>query len=209
MAKILLLLSCLLTVGVWPSGGVAAPDPSGRWVVNEDDSDDSHERMQGLTVIRSRSKSLTEAQRDREGLNRQSAVYDEIQLAKERRAIKQEANVGDLNSVLHTQTLAIEPIDGGYTVTYDGGFRRTLKPRPGGPRYSAKGDEFVPDEIGRSMVYWRGSQLVVETLLAPRGTMTEEISVTSTPRRITVHTVLRNPDWLINGDLIRRFDPAP
>lgn len=209
MLKSLCVMCWLLILGGLSSPGFAAPDLSGRWVLNEEQSDDAHERLQGLTVIRSKPRSITAAERERAGMTRQMRVYDEVQLAKERRQIGQEADVGELARVLNAEVLAIAAIEGGFELTYDTAFTRTLKPRPGGARYSAKGDEFVADEIGRSMVYWRGNMLVVETLLAPRGTMTEEISLKTAGKQLRIHTMMRNPDWLIDADIVRVFDAAP
>jgi len=202
------LLCCAwLCVAALPAA--AAPDLTGRWILNEDGSDDAHERLQGLTVLRARPKPTTEAERDRTSrrMSRQARVYDEMQLAKERRLIKQEADVGTLARVLNAEVLAVSTVEGGYAIDYDGAFTRALKPRPGGPRYSAKGDEFQPDEIGRSMVFWRTDTLVIETLLAPRGTMHEEISLGG--GRLKIHTIIRNPDWLFEADILRVFDRAP
>lgn len=198
--------ACLL---VWVPLASAAPDFSGRWTLNKDKSDDAHERLQGLTVIRSDPTPRTEAEREREGKSRPARIYNELELAEERHLIRKEADVGELTHVLHTESVTVARIESGVEVTYDNGFKRQLKPRPGGQRYSAKGDEFVPDKIGRSMVFWRGSLLVVKTLLAPRGMMTEEFSLQPGRRRLEIHTVLRNPDWLIDADIVRVFDPAP
>lgn len=193
----------------WSAPSSASPDLSGHWIVNEDASDDVHERLQGLTVIRSKPKSQVAAERDREGLGRKARVYNELELAQERHLIRHEADVGDLTRVLHTAALTVVTRESDLTVTYDKGFTRQLAPRTGGRRYSAKGDEFTPDDLGRSMVYWRGNVLVIETLLAPRGTMTEELSLKENARKLQIHTVLRNPDWLIDADIVRVFDAAP
>lgn len=205
-ASFILALSCLLA---WTPLASATPDFSGRWTLNEDDSDDAHERLQGLTVIRSEPTPVTEAERGRQGKSRQARMFDELELAQQRHLIRQEADVGELTHVLHTESITVAAIDTGFELTYANGFQRRLNPRPGGPRYSAKGDEFVPDGIGNSMVYWRGGVLVVETLLAPRGMMTEEFSLKPGARKLEIHTVLRNPDWIIDADIVRVFDAAP
>jgi hypothetical protein len=188
----------------------AAPALSGRWTVDPEHSDDVAERLRGLSVIRVQPKSVVEAERDRDraGMSRQARVYDELQLSKERKRIRAVADVGHLTRVLHAASIEIEEAAGAIEVTYDGGFTRHLAPRAGGPRYSAKGDEFVPDELGRSMVYWRGDTLVVETMLAPRGRMTEEFSLQSGAPPLRVHTKISNPDWVLDADIVRVFKPA-
>lgn len=201
----------LLTVALLQSGPLSAAPPAdltGSWRLNEEDSDDSRERLQGLTILRSQPRSVVQAQRDREeaGMTRQQQVYDEMQLAKERKLINQEADVGGLGEIIHTASLQLSADATTVTVTYDGGLVRVLAPRPGGARYSAKGDEFVETGIGRSMVYWRGKQLLIETLLAPRGTMIETLSLRKDGRQLEVQTVLRNPDWLVNPEISRVFD---
>lgn len=201
----------LLTVALLQSGPLSAAPPAdltGSWRLNEEDSDDSRERLQGLTILRSQPRSVVQAQRDREeaGMTRQQQVYDEMQLAKERKLINQEADVGGLGEIIHTASLQLSADATTVTVTYDGGLVRVLAPRPGGARYSAKGDEFVETGIGRSMVYWRGKQLLIETLLAPRGTMIEALSLRKDGRQLEVQTVLRNPDWLVNPEISRVFD---
>lgn len=206
MISLLLLVAALL-----PSGPLQAAPPAdltGSWRLNEEDSDDSRERLQGLTILRTQPRSLVQAQRDREeaGMTRQQQVYDEMQLAKERKLINQEAEVGGLGEIIHTETLQLSADGTNVTVTYDGGLVRVLAPRPGGARYSAKGDEFVETGIGRSMVYWRGKELVIETLLAPRGTMIETLGLRKDGRQIEVQTILRNPDWLVNPEISRVFD---
>jgi hypothetical protein len=193
----------------WSVPSIAAPDLGGHWTLNEDESDDVQERLQGLTVIRSKPKSQVAAEREREGLGRKERIYSELELAEERRSINRVAEVGELTHVLHTESLTVAALESGVEITYDQGFKRHLKPRTGGRRYSAKGDEFTPDELGRGMVYWRENILVIETLLAPRGTMTEELSLKGSPRRLKVHTVLRNPDWLVDADIVRVFDAGP
>ena len=201
----------LLTATLLPIASLAAAPPAdltGGWQLNEEDSDDSRERLQGLTILRSQARSVVQAQRDREeaGMTRQQQVYDEMQLAKERKLINQEADVGNLGEIIHTTQLKLEADATTVTITYDGGLVRVLAPRPGGARYSAKGDEFVETGIGRSMVYWRGKQLVIETLLAPRGTMIETLGLRKDGRQLEVQTVLRNPDWLVNPEISRVFD---
>ncbi|MGH8595025.1 MAG: hypothetical protein ACREXT_00040, partial [Gammaproteobacteria bacterium] len=140
-------------------------------------------------------------ERARQGLGRQKRLYSELELAAERRSMRTEADVGGLARVLNTAALSITAVDTGYQFRYEDGFVRAVTPRPGGPIYTAKGDEFIADELGRSMVYWRGTVLVIETLLAPRGRMTEEIMLTpgrkSGAPQLEIHTELENPDWLI------------
>lgn len=199
------LLICLLLLATAVS---AAPVLSGRWAIDPERSDDVEERLQGLSVIRAQPKPVVQAERDRTGMSRQARVYDELQLAEERKRIRAVADVGDLTRVLHTATLAIAESAGALDVTYEGGFTRHLVPRAGGPRYSAKGDEFAPDELGRSMVYWRGDMLVVETMLAPRGRMTEEFLLKPGTPSLRVHTRISNPDWVLDADIIRVFVPA-
>jgi hypothetical protein len=203
---LILLAATLLQSG--PLSAAPPADLTGSWRLNEEDSDDSRERLQGLTILRSQPRSLVQAQRDREGvgMTRQQQVFDELQLAKERKLINQEADVGGLGEIIHTTSLLLGADATTVTVTYDGGLVRVLAPRPGGARYSAKGDEFVETGIGRSMVYWRGKQLVIETLLAPRGTMIETLSLRKDGRQLEVQTILRNPDWLVNPEISRVFD---
>lgn len=198
----------LLTLLLLAMEVTAAPAISGRWTIDPEHSDDVAERLQGLSVIRAQAKPVVQAERDRTGMSRQARVYDELQLAEERKRIRAVADVGDLTRVLHTSTLAINTSGDALDVTYEGGFTRRLAPRAGGPRYSAKGDEFVPDELGRSMVYWRGDTLVVETMLAPRGRMTEEFSLKSGSQALRVHTTISNPDWVLDADIVRVFVPA-
>ena len=188
----------------------AAPpvDLSGRWQLDEEASDDSRERLQGLTILRTQARSVVEAQRQRREahMTRQQQVTDEMQLAKERKLIQQEADVGALGEIIHTLHVEVTSEANQITLAYDGGLTRTLAPRPGGARYSAKGDEFVETGIGRSMVFWRGRELVVETLLAPRGTMIETLRVDKSGQQLEIRTILRNPDWLVNPEILRVFN---
>lgn len=203
-----LFVSHLLFAPVW----AAQPaNLDAQWVLNEDASDDINQRLQGLTILRTGPISLVKADRERKesGMTRQKQVYDELQLAKERQLMRKVEDLGDLTRILHTTRLGVTSADATVTLAYEDGFTRTLAPRAGGPRYSAKGNEFVETGIGRSMVFWRGKQLVVETLLAPRGTMVETFNTTPDGRQLEVRTVLRNPDWLVNPEILRVFDRAP
>lgn len=197
----------LLLVSISAPPVFASPDITGSWIVNEDDSDDPHEQLQGLSIIRATPISPTAAERARQGQTRPTAVYNELEIAGERRSMRAEADVGELARVLNAETVSITAVDTGYRFKYGDGFERSVSPRVGGPVYTAKGDEFLPDELGRSMVYWRGNMLVIETLLAPRGSMTEELSL-KPGRRLEIHTKLRNPDWLIDAEIFRVFDPG-
>ncbi|MBM4227767.1 MAG: hypothetical protein FJ164_08490 [Gammaproteobacteria bacterium] len=203
-----LLLLPLLFAPAWATPPVILDN---QWVLNEDDSDDINQRLQGLTILRTEPISLVKADRERKesGMTRQKQVYDELQLSKERQLMRKVEDLGDLTRILHTTRLGVTSTDTTVTLAYEDGFTRTLTPRPGGPRYSAKGDEFVETGIGRSMVFWRGKQLVVETLLAPRGTMMETFNTTPDGAQLEVRTVLRNPDWLVNPEILRVFDRAP
>jgi hypothetical protein len=182
-----------------------------QWVLNEDDSDDINQRLQGLTILRTEPISLVKADRERKesGMTRQKQVYDELQLSKERQLMRKVEDLGELTQILHTTRLGVSSTETTVTLAYEDGFSRILTPRPGGPRYSAKGDEFVATGIGRSMVFWRGKQLVVETLLAPRGTMIETLNITPDGTQLEVRTILRNPDWLVNPEILRVFDRTP
>jgi hypothetical protein len=198
----------LLFAPVWAAPPVILDN---QWVLNEDDSDDINQRLQGLTILRTDPISLVKADRERKesGMTRQKQVYDELQLSKERQLMRKVEDLGDLTRILHTTRLGVTSTDTTVTLAYEDGFTRTLAPRAGGPRYSAKGDEFVATGIGRSMVFWRGKQLVVETLLAPRGTMVETFGTTPDGAQLEVRTVLRNPDWLVNPEILRVFDRTP
>ena len=186
----------------------AVPNVSDDWRVVKDDSDDPHDRLKGLAMLRSAPNTLESHDRSRAGPTRQAKIYNEIELNKQRHLRDTEADVGALSSVLFTDSLRVSPTAEGYEVLYEGGFKRVVNPRPGGPVYSAKGDEFTTDQLGRSMIYWRGSTLVIETLLAPRGNMTEEFTLEQPIRKLKVQTKITNPDWLLDADIIRVFEPA-
>ena len=184
--------------------GVAAhatPDFAGQWSINEDASDDPHDQLTGLALIKIKPLPSSEEQQH-------SQVYAEQALVAQRHSLRAEADVGELAHVLNTATLTIATTETGFQFTYDNGFKRVITPRPGGAVYTAKGDEFIVDELGRSMVYWRGATLVIETLLAPRGMMTEEVSLPRAKHQLKVHTKLTNPDWDFDADILRVFDPA-
>lgn len=201
--RVMVLLSGLLA----SVAHAAPPDLAGHWQVDEDASDDPSERLKGLTLLHDAPRSKLKEELRRQGQARRLWVQQELNNAQARRAADTEAEVGKLAAILRANTLAIAPVAGGYEVTYDSGHTRQLLPRPGGPRYSAKGDEFVPNDLGRTMVYWRGNLLVAETILAPRGLLTEEFGLDAGKRRLKVHTVLKNPDWLLNADILRFFEP--
>jgi hypothetical protein len=209
MARPLLHLLFVLSTGMSLYVGPvrAAADIAGAWVINEDESDDPHEQLEGLSVIRATPISPSAAERSRQGKSRQAQVYSELELANVRRSMRAEADVGELARILNTEGLTITENETGYQFKYSDGFSRTVTPRVGGPVYTAKGNEFIPDELGRSMVYWRGKTLVIETLLAPRGNMSEEISLKPGQRRLEIHTKISNPDWLIDAEIFRMFDP--
>ncbi|MSR13172.1 MAG: hypothetical protein EXR86_01095 [Gammaproteobacteria bacterium] len=204
---IALLLVLFTSVGVYPPATFAVAAIEGHWLVNEDDSDDPHEQLEGLYVVRATPISPTAEERARAGQSRQKQVFQELEIANIRRGMRAEADIGDLARVLNTEDLTITPSDTGYVFKYSDGLSRNISPRHGGPVYTAKGDEFVADELGKSMVYWRGNSLVIETLLAPRGNMSEEISLKPGQNRLKVHTKLSNPDWLVDAEIIRVFDP--
>ncbi len=206
--KVLLLIFPLfVAASVYPALTHAVAEITGQWLINEDDSDDPHDQLQGLTVIRATPISTTAAERARAGKSRTAKVYNELELAGVRRSMRAEADVGELARVLNAEAISISATESGYEFKYDDGFARKVMPRSGGPVYTAKGDEFTPDELGRSMVYWRGKILVIETLLAPRGTMSEEISRKPGGSQLEIHTKLSNPDWLIDAEIFRVFDP--
>lgn len=204
--RIVLLLLALLAVDRVPAAPPGALD--GQWVLNEKASDDVEQRLQGLTLLRTGPQSRVRAQRDHIDRrdSRQKQVFDEMQLAKERQLMRKVEKVGDLTQILYTTRLGVHSTDTTVTLDYEGGVSRVLTPRAGGPRYSAKGDEFVETGIGRSMVFWRGPELVVETLLEPRGTLTEIFSFGPQGNQLEVRSVLRNPDWLVNPEILRVFD---
>ena len=195
----------LLTNLLLPAAADATPAFEGRWTINEDESDDPHDQLKGLKMVKSRPPTASTGTGGREDAQRARA-YTQQALVKERHLLFSEADVGELSRILNATSVNIVPADSGFQFSYEDGFKRQLSPRPGGAVYTAKGDEFLPDELGRSMVYWRSSVLVIETLLAPRGTMTEEVSLQSAKHRLKIHTVLKNPDWDFDADIIRIFE---
>ncbi len=206
MLQVFCILALIAGMLVRPASA-APPDISGHWAIDEDASDDPGERLKGLTLLHNAPNSRIKEELKRQGQVRRQWVQQELNAAHARRTADTEADVGKLSDILRANALAIAPIEGGFEVTYDSGYVRQLRPRPGGPRYSAKGDEFVLNDIGRTMVYWRGNLLISETLLAPRGLLTEEFSLDAGKRRLKVHSVIKNPDWLLSADILRFFDP--
>jgi len=196
-----------LSLAVYLPAISAAPAIDDHWKVIEDKSDDPHDRLKGLAMLR-QSNVLVETPRAGQPPTRQTQLYNEIELNKRRHLQDTEADVGGLSSVLFSDSIQITPTVEGFDFTYEDGFKRTVNPRVGGPVYSAKGDEFTQDQLGRSMIYWRGGVLVIETMLAPRGNMTEEIALEQPLRKLKVHTKISNPDWLLDADIERRFAPA-
>ncbi len=192
---------CLAMLGGVCLQAAATPELAGHWELNKKGSDDSHERLEGLRVVRADPDGDTPRHP-----GESSSAFDMLDIAKERHQDHQETNIGELSGVLHTKAIVITREGNDFLLTYDDRFKRLLKPRPDGPRYSAKGDEFVANAIGHSMVYWQEESLIVETLLAPRGTMNEEFSLDGAHHQLRIHTILRNPDWLIDADIKRRFD---
>jgi hypothetical protein len=197
----------LLACGGLPAT-LATPAMAGHWVVNKHDSDDPRDRLKGLSLLHE-VPSPSAAERDRQGQATETRVYGEIDLAKERRKLNTAVDVGELSRVLGTDTIGIAEAPDGYVLTYQDGLTREIRPRAGGPVYSAEGDEFVASAFGRSQVYWRGQTLVIETLLEPRGQMFEELRLLEGGKRLEIHTRLSNPDWITDADVLRIFDPAP
>lgn len=178
------------------------------WRVNDAQSDEPSERLKGLALLGVEEKGPPVDHDSRlGGMQRQN--WEQRQLALDRRRRDTPVDVGPVARLLGARALSIRAEGTALVLEYDGVLTRRLAPRAGGPVYSAKGDEFVADGIGRSQAWWRGATLCIETLLAPRGTMTEEIAVApDTPQRLVVHTRIVNPDWRFDADVRRVFDAA-
>ena len=106
----------------------ATPNVSDDWRVIEDDSDDPHDRLKGLAMLRAAPNTLEATDRSRAGPTRQAKIYNEIELSKQRHLRDTEADVGALSSVLFTDSLRVSPTAEGYEVLYDGGFKRAVNP---------------------------------------------------------------------------------
>lgn len=185
----------------------APPDFARHWAINEGLSDEPTERLKGLALLR---EDATFHEPDPESPLRgmQQQYWEQLTLAEQRRRKNHLAEMGPLARILGARVLDIRADGDALVLTYDDGLTRRIAPRAGSPVYSAKGDEFVADGVGRSQAWWRGDKLVIETLLAPRGTMTEEISLDAAAR-LSVHTRISNPDWRTAADVVRVYDAVP
>lgn len=184
--------------------GAEPPELAREWVVNDDLSDDPSDRLTGLAMIRDAPPGTGA---DKIPAGAPARYFQEQEMFAERRRENSPASVGELQRVLEADRLSVRGGATAYTFIYDTAFERPIAPRAGGPVYSAKGDEFVATAIGRTLAYWRADTLIIETMLAPRGTMIEELSVAPETGQLTIRTTIQNPDWIRAADIVRVFDP--
>jgi len=180
----------------------------GVWTLVPKESDDPEKALKGLGIVRLTQRYSTDdrptSRRDAE----QSRYYQQQNMLDAKRAAGATANVGLINHMLAATKLVIADQGATVDLSFDDALRRSLKPSSGGPVYSAKGAEYTRDPMGQTLSWRQDGVLQVETILEPRGKMTESFKIDPAKGRLVINTVIENPDWIIPAKLRRVFEPA-
>lgn len=187
-----------------PTHPAAAGSPSltGRWVLDEDRSDDPRKALKGLRLMR---ETKFEVKPESRGIGTDSHYYAQRELLEKKRIEGEVANVGPIQRVLDATRLDVDDDGARVNLRYDGQWSRSVTPADGGPVYSAKGVEYKKDDLGLGLSYRRDGSLFIETMLRPRGRMLEELHVDASGRVLTVTTTIDNPDWIIEARIKRVY----
>lgn len=175
---------------------------AGSWVLDAAHSDEPRKALKGLRLMREAKFEEKPAAR---GSAHDARYYAQRELLEKKRAEGAVADVGPIQRVLEARRIDIEDSGAAVMLRYEDGWSRSLAPTVGGPVYSAKGTEYQRDALGLTLSYRRDGSLFIETVLQPRGHMTEELRVNPTGHTLTVKTTIANPDWIVEAHIKRVY----
>ena len=186
----------------------AEPNLGGTWTLVPKESDDPEKALKGLGIVRLTQRYSTDDTPTSRRDAQQTRYYEQQNMLDAKRAAGATANVGLINHMLAASKLVIADQGATVDLSFDDALRRSLKPSPGGPVYSAKGAEYSRDPMGQTLSWRQDGVLQVETILEPRGKMTESFKLNIAQGRLVIDTVIENPDWIIPAKLRRVFEAA-
>ena len=210
--KILKNIFAALVLGVLPFQLIAddSRDISGFWTLNAELSDDADKKFKDLVKSQKKKFALRKAEEKREKSAAGGATFkrywEHVADQAEWNKLASAVHDGTLLSLMFATRLAIAATDIGFKAWYDDGYVRDIKPNPNGRVFTASGDEIISDGIGRTLAFWRGAKLNLETRGKKRGKIFETMSVSPDRSQLTITLEIDRKDWAKVVTLKQVFD---
>ncbi|MGR8920651.1 MAG: hypothetical protein ACU85V_13625 [Gammaproteobacteria bacterium] len=182
------LRSVLLLLSLLGAGAVSGHGLNGSWdldeAASEDFSDAARAKSDELNAARRERKDagFARERQARSGQNRFQSQVDatERMIEEDSRSVEW-ASAPELRIILEAENIRLHA-DRKVVVLYDGEQRRLLTINPAGRAYSVSGTEITIDEVGRSLTYFEGDTLVIETAAYAGGDLVERYTAAGADR---------------------------